>query len=82
MESSKDKDLDDVMKEETSRGTRHPKKAVTLEERRRLSAAYKKIAKRSFTEEQVAEALKEVGMKPSENRYQTILKAWKEYSGK
>jgi hypothetical protein len=82
MDSSKDKDLTDVVKEETSRGTKHQIKSVTLEERRRLHGMYLKIANHRLTEEQVAKALRDVGLKPSDVRYQTILGAWKEYADK
>ncbi len=76
-----DPDLADVMKEEITRGTRHQQKATTLAERKRLFSIYRKIAASDFTEAQVAKALRDVGLKTTD-RYQKILKAWRDYSGK
>ncbi len=82
MDAHEDKDLSDVMKEETSRGTKRPVKAVSLQERRRLQALFTKLIEHDLSEHEVTKILYELGYNPGDERYQQILQAWKEYSGK
>ncbi|HLW80369.1 MAG TPA: hypothetical protein VKU44_12310 [Terriglobia bacterium] len=56
-----DRDLQDVMAEEASRGRRQPKKLVTVERKRRIQRAAATLADANCTEDEYLEAIRELG---------------------
>lgn len=53
-------DLRDVIAEETSRGRRQPKRALSLERSRKIRAAALKLADKNCSEREYLEAIREI----------------------
>jgi Mg2+/Co2+ transporter CorC len=69
--------LDDVIREETSRGRR----PVNIEERRRRATLLEQCRDllRLSTEEEFAEVMRASGVAPDSEHFQIALRAWREY---
>ena len=81
MESSKDKDLADVMKEETTRGTRHPQKAVSIKHRRELEKIGRMILDFNCTKKEYLQAIRDFGPQDGSKEFQRFVMLWDEYRG-
>ncbi len=56
-----DRDIQDVMAEESSRGRRRPKKVMTVERKRRIRRAAAKPANSHCTEDEFLAVIRELG---------------------
>ena len=74
-----DTDLRDVMAEETSRGTKRPKKVRSLEETRRLTNTARLVRRKGYTEEEFISDLSEFVPDTASPEFRKLLKIWREY---
>ncbi len=74
-----DTDLRDVMAEETSRGTKRPKKVRSLEETRRLTNIARLVRRKGYTEEEFISDLSEFVPDTASPEFRKLLKIWREY---
>jgi len=71
--------LKDVMKEETTRGTKHPRRIESLEEERRLRNIARIVRRKGYTEEEFISDLSEFVPDVHSAVFQKYLKLWREY---
>jgi len=74
-----DTDLRDVMAEETSRGTKRPKKVRSLEETRRLTNTARLVRRKGYTEEEFISDLSEFVPDTASPEFRKFLKIWREF---
>jgi len=74
-----DTDLRDVMAEETSRGTKRPKKVRSLEETRRLTNIARLVRRKGYTEEEFISDLSEFVPDTASPEFRKLLKIWREF---
>ena len=82
MPKKKDVDLQQVMAEEKSRGSRRPVKAETLERTRRIRKAIEMLANKGCERRDYLSALRELGVKDGSPEFQEFEKVWDEHRGK
>lgn len=76
-----DRDIQDVMAEETSRGRKQPKKLMTVERRRRILHAAAKLADSNCTKEEFMEAIRELGYGERSKEFDACVKLWNSRRG-
>ena len=74
-----DTDLRDVMAEETSRGTKRPKKVRSLEETRRLTNTARLVRRKGYTEEEFISDLSEFVPDTASPEFRKLPKIWREF---
>ena len=84
MRKRKDQDteLQQVMAEERSRGSRRPVKAITLERERRVRKAIEMLANRECEKRDYLSGLRELGLQDGSPEFLEFVKAWDAYRGK
>ena len=83
MLKKKDTDLQQVMAEERSRGTRHPLKALNLEKKRRVQKIVRMLSDKNFLERDYFSVLRdEFGLKDESKEFQELARLWYEHHGK
>jgi len=76
-----DSDLHDVMTEEKSRGTRHPRKAVSVRQQRELTKIGRMIADRNCTKREYLQAIRDYGPQDGSPEFQRLVSLWDEFHG-
>jgi hypothetical protein len=71
-----DKNLKDVIAEESSRGRKQPKKLMTVERKRRIQRAAAKLAASGCSREEFLEAIRELGYEEGSKEFDACLKLW------
>ena len=83
MTKDKDEDLRQVMAEERSRGSRHPKKGLTLERQRKLKRMAEMLGDEACQKQDFLTVLRDdFGLKEGSPEFQRCVKLWDEYRGK
>jgi hypothetical protein len=77
-----DRDIQDVMAEESSRGRKQPKKLMTVERKRRIQRAAAKLADSNCTKEEFMEAIRELGYEERSKEFDACVKLWNSRRGK
>ncbi len=75
-------DLRDIMAEETTRGRKRPRKAVSLREQRKLRRLFDMIRDANCEERDYLEVIRELGPKDGSPEFLYFVRLWKEYRGK
>jgi hypothetical protein len=75
-------ELADIMKEESTRGRRHPKKASTLIQERKMRRFVRMIANGSCDDRDVANAIRELGPQGGSGEYQRLWNIWVQFRGR
>ena len=76
-----DSHLHDLMIEETTRGTRHPRKAVSIKQRRELIEIGRLIKNRNCTKRDYLQAIRDYGLTDGSLEFQRFVHLWDEYHG-
>ena len=71
-----DRDLQDFMAEESSRGRRQPKRLMTLERRRRIERAAGRLADSNCSREEFLEAIRDLGYEEGSKEFDDCVKLW------
>ncbi len=77
-----DRDVQDVMAEESSRGRRQPKKLMTVERKRRIQRAAAKLADSNCTEDEFLEVIRELGYEQGSKEFDACAKLWNSRRGR
>ncbi len=80
MSKQEDGDLQDVIAEETTRGTKHPKKAISRERKRKIENAAKKLADKGCTEREFLEAVRAI-VPDGSSEFLEAAELWKRLRG-
>jgi hypothetical protein len=76
-----DLQVHDLMAEERSRGTRHPKYAVSLKQKRELLEIGRMILNRNCTKREYLQAIRRYGPQDGSLEFQRFVKLWDEKHG-
>jgi len=74
---TEEKDLNDVMRAERSRGKRKPIDLLSLEEARRVRSICADLLRPEATEADFSEAMRAFGIEPGTKRFAAALRAWR-----
>ena len=74
-------DLKDVLAEETTRGQKHPKKAVTLARERMIRRIAKLLADPYCDKDTFLETIREFGLPDESDEFQKLLALWRRRHG-
>ncbi|HME00670.1 MAG TPA: hypothetical protein VKM93_25480 [Terriglobia bacterium] len=77
-----DLELHDLMTEEKTRGTRHPRKAVSVSQKRELVKIGRMILNRNCTKREYLQAIRDYGPKDGSSEFQRLVSLWDEYHGR
>ncbi len=77
-----DRDIRDVMAEESSGGRRQPKKLMTVERKTRMQRAAAKLADGNCTEDDFLEVIRELGYEEGSKQLDACVKLWNSRRGK
>ena len=72
-------DLKDVIAEETSRGRPQPKRAISLEKKRKLQRAAARLADYNCTEREFLGAIRALGYEEGSPEFEKCVKLWREF---
>ena len=75
-DKSDDPELSDVMREESGRGKRHPEKAVTISQRRRMYAFVRMLAEGNCEDREVTNAIRALGPQEGSPEFQRLWDWW------
>lgn len=78
----KAQDLADIMKEESTRGRRHPRRASTVSQERNMRHFVKMIADGNCDDREVATAIRELGPQEGSPEYQRLWNIWVQFRGR
>lgn len=81
-EKDKDYDMQDVIAEETSRGTRRPIKAVTNNRARKIKKLADLLADENCDERAFMAAIRGYGLQENDERFAQAVKLWRQRHGK
>lgn len=77
-----DQDLQDVLADETSRGSRRPHKGLTKERLRNLRKAANMLSDKRYGREDYLKVLRDgLGLREHSAEYRRFVKVWSEYRG-
>ena len=82
VKKNKDTELQQVMAEERSRGSRRPVKAITLERQRQLRKAAEMLANKECEKRDYLSGLRELGLQDGSPEFLEFVKVWDAYRGK
>jgi len=74
-----DQELADIMQEESGRGKRHPEKALTISQRRKMYAFVRMIADGNCEDRDVANAIRALGPEEGSPEFQRLWDWWVRY---
>lgn len=74
-------DLKDLLKEETSRGRKQPKKALSLERERAIRRIAQLLANPNCDRETFLETIREFGLTDESPEYRQLLALWRKRHG-
>jgi hypothetical protein len=72
-----DEDINDLLKEETSRGRKQPKKALSIERERMIRRVAQLLANPNCDQETYEETIREFGLTGESPEYRQLLALWK-----
>jgi len=81
-EDDKSEELADIMKEESTRGRRHPKKASTLIQERKMRQFVRVIADGNCDDREVANAIRALGPQEGSPEFQRLWDIWLQFRGR
>lgn len=70
-------DMSDLLKEETSRGRKQPKKALSIERERMIGRISRLLANLNCERETYEETIRELGLTDESPEYCQLLELWK-----
>ena len=77
-----DRDVQDVMAEESSRGRRQPKKLMTVERKGRIQRAAARLADSDCSKEEFLKAIRELEYEEGSKEFDACVKLWNSRRGK
>jgi len=81
MAEDKSRNLRDIMAEETSRGRKQPKRALTLEQERMIRNVAAILANPKCDKLTYLDAIREYGLKEESAEYRQLLALWRKLRG-
>jgi len=81
MPDDKDQELRDIQTEETTRGKKQPKKALSVAFQRRIAQTVKILRDPKCDKETYMEAIREYGLQEESDEYRQILALWRRFRG-
>lgn len=78
----KSEELADIMKEESTRGKRHPKRASTVSQERKMRQFVRMIANGNYDDREVANAIRELGPQEGSPEFQRLWNIWLQFRGR
>ena len=78
---SKDQDLRDIQTEETTRGKKHPKKALTVARRRMISEMARILQDSRCDKEDYLEVIRAYGLQEDSEEFRQLLALWRKRRG-
>ena len=78
----RDDDLDDVIKEERSRGRRQPVRASSLADRRKVQKLAELLGKHDCDEREFLQAIRDLGLKDGSEPFLRLVALWREHRGR
>ena len=81
-EDDKARELADIMKEESARGRRHPKRAWTIDQERKMYHFVRLIADGNCGDREVASAIRALGPQEGTPEFQRLWNIWLQYRGR
>ncbi len=76
-----DQDIRDLMVEEKTRGTRRPRKAVSVKQKRELQRIGKMILDRECTKTEFLQAIRDYGPQEGSTEFLRFVRLWDEFHG-
>jgi len=77
MADDKDQDLRDIQAEETTRGKKQPKKALTLARRRMIAEMARMLQEPRCDKETYLEVIREYGLPEESDEFRQLLALWR-----
>jgi hypothetical protein len=74
-----DEDIGDIIQEESTRGGRHPRKALTISQRRKMFAFVRMLADGKCDDREVANAIRALGPQEGSAEFQRLWQWWIRY---
>jgi len=81
MPDDKDQDLRDIQAEETTRGKKQPKKALSLARRRMITQMARMLQDPRCDEETYVEVIREYGLQEESDEFRQLLALWRKRRG-
>lgn len=81
MAEDEKQDLDDILTEETSRGKKHPKKALSLARVRMIRRVGQLLADPNCDRETFLETIREFGLQDESAEFRQLLALWRKRHG-
>ena len=71
-----ERDIHDVMAEESSRGRKQPQRLMAIERKRRIQRAAAKLADSDCSEREFLEVIRELGFEEGSKEFDACVKLW------
>jgi len=81
MPEGKDQDLRDIQAEETTRGKKQPKKALSLARRRMIGEMARMLQDPRCDKDTYLEVIREYGLREESEEYRQLLALWRKRRG-
>jgi hypothetical protein len=81
MPEGKDQDLRDIRAEETTRGTKQPKKALSLARRRMIAEMARMLQDPRCDKDTYLEVIREYGLREESDVFRQLLALWRKRRG-
>ncbi len=81
MADKKDQELRDIQSEETSRGKKQPKKAMSLAHQRFMAQTLRILRNPRCSRETYIEVIREYGLREETDEFRQLLALWKKFRG-
>jgi hypothetical protein len=81
MPDEKDQELQDIRAEETSRGKKQPKKALSLARRRMIAQMARMLQDPRCDKDTYLEVIREYGLPKESNEFRQLLALWRKRRG-
>jgi hypothetical protein len=81
MSEDKDQDLRDIQAEETTRGKKQPKKALSLARRRMIAEMARMLQDPRCDKDTYLEVIREYGLPEESDEYRQLLALWRKRRG-
>jgi len=81
MPNEKNKDLRDIQAEETTRGKKQPKKALSLAHQRMITRIARMLQDPKCSKETYVEVIREFGLQEESDKFRQLLALWRRRRG-
>jgi hypothetical protein len=81
MPDDKDQDLRDIQAEETTRGRKQPKKALSLARQRMITRIARMLEDQRCNKETYLEVIREFGLREESDEFHQLLALWRKRRG-